>query len=92
MPLQPVRNLPAAHDDEQAMHTPFLPSAVALPAAYGALSYWPEEQEVTVAVAKPVLAVVLQTLVTYWLPAVGAEHVALGHAVALVPTLAPDAV
>jgi hypothetical protein len=39
VPLQPVRYFPAAHDDEQAVHTPFLPSALALPAAYGALSY-----------------------------------------------------
>ena len=50
--------------------------------------YCPAAHEVT-AVARPVLAVVLHTLVTYWL-LLGAVHIATEH-VALVPALRPEA-
>jgi hypothetical protein len=51
--------------------------------------YLPAEHVVT-AVARPVSAVTVHALVTYWLP-LGAAHVATAH-VALVPAVAPEAV
>jgi hypothetical protein len=62
-----------AHE-EQGLHTPLVPTALALPAAYAVLRYWPAEQEVT-AVATIVSAMTVHALVTYWPPAVGAAQV-----------------
>ena len=71
------------------MHTPSLPACDALPAANTADKYVPAKQLCT-AVARAVLAVVVQAADTNW-PLPGAAHEDTGHA-ALVPALAPEAV
>ena len=48
----------------QELHTPLAPVELALPATYAVLMYCPAGQEVT-AVARPVFAVDVHTLVTY---------------------------
>ena len=75
--------------DKHAVHEPLRPVALALPATYVVLMYEPGAHDVT-AVARPVLAVVLHTLVTYCEPTVGRRQLATEHE-ALVPALAPEA-
>ena len=83
-PLQPLMYVPMGQLVEHALHTPLVPVALALPATYAVLRYWPAGHDVT-AVASTVLVVAVHLLVTYCV-ALGAVHAVHEFAV-LVPVV-----